>query len=560
MIRFTIILFLYSAVIFLNACSDSDQSLKLVEIDGTFTRWEPVSLTFNHQDNRSDEFNDQSTKRFLHGIFRNIENEIIVHGYLENINQNADKSTWQLNFTPSDYGIWSYHVIITEELLTTKAELEKYLNHEKAPVCSGSFKITPRNNTSFPYDPGFVTYSREGFFYRGHNETRYIYNGIHVDHRSIVRFNQFVNSEMKHALDKTNPIPSLNRDSIRVVQTDSVNIHTIDESITFKPGINGIQVSIPEIFPDSHEMDYSKSEFDTLNNLQKNIDTLNESGLITILEIFNLQMQNQENLVLDQKVRMHLQNMVARFSHNTGLIWKVNTTGFLDNSQQEIKEITRLIRILDPYNHPILITCNQDDIALESFAGYPFIEGVILDHTEEMPSEYLYEIKKISAQKGKKWILFTYTKSIYNGEKMMNMIWTGVLAGRSGHIWSTEVDPDLKSLNMEFACVNSIQDKLSSVTIPYSTVLTNDSLHSVNKYGIQSDVELFITYSSGITEYKLDSLQTGSFSIEWINLDNDSIYYKTDTVLNGQYNNLTLLSPDTDNSIKWLSIIRAINN
>ena len=115
MIKNTIIFFLFSAGIFLTSCSNPDNRPDLVEIQSTLRQWEPITLTF-HLPGVPDEINQTlSSENFLYGIFRHIDEEIIVHGYFagkHSLNsENSFNNTWKIRFTPSNYGIWTYQTI-----------------------------------------------------------------------------------------------------------------------------------------------------------------------------------------------------------------------------------------------------------------------------------------------------------------------------------------------------------------------------------------------------------------------------------------------------------------
>ncbi|MFC2124889.1 DUF5060 domain-containing protein [Bacteroidota bacterium] len=548
MVRNTRIFFLFAAGIILYSCSDTDYELELIEIHGTLKQWEPLTLTF-HQPGKQLESNQLSSSgNYLYGIFRRIDKETIVPGYFAGVHAiDPDmnyNNTWKINFTPDNYGIWTYQVILIEDLPASEEDLEKQIKNQDSRVYSDDFKIIPRegNHDSFR-SPGFIQYSNDGFLIQNENEERYILNCISVNGDLL---NQYVNFT-EHYYNKSFPTDTL------------VDQSEISDDIK-NPGLNGVKLSISDILSDLTSFDRSQADLDSINEIQRNLEKVYRHGFVTVFEIMDLTSEKDDVQSLDNKTLAYLREMIARFSHNTGLIWSIKTSGNLDTKKGLIKDITKLIRDMDPYDHTILITCGPDDVSLETFIGYPFIDGIIMDNSNQFPADKLFMIKNLSTQKGRKWILLENVQTSIQYTNVRDIIWSRTLSGNSGLIWTPESDLDnymeFEAFNSNISFIKMVNSINSSYKIPYDAKMIRESQNTTEHFGMRFSDDFIIIYLSNDMSYHLDSLSPGSYSITWKNLSTDSIHDQLETSFSNSVNNLVLSSPDMDVPAHWLTIIQ----
>jgi hypothetical protein len=564
MVRNTIIFFLFSAGIILTSCSEPDYMLELIEIEGTLKQWGPVTFTFRLSDDQS-ESDQLPSGKFIYGIFRHINEVTAVQGYytgayLKNPDEEL-KDTWKITLTPENYGIWTYQVIMLEELLFSPSDIESYFNDHSSHIISGTFKIIPweRNQKSFR-SPGFMHYSKEGFLIQNGDKKRYLLNCISIKGEQLYRNTNFLDSFFNN--------PAGNEFGSSPPQNDSTGLEHRDQFLkqsggqkeVTHPGINGIKVTGFDLLSGLISSDRSPAHLESIRQQQDALDRLSEYGIIIVFEILDLYSGKYEIADLDPDTRIYLSEIIARFSHNTGLLWYVNTAGNLDTEVRFIKDITKFVRGIDPYDHPILIGCNSEDVSLETYIGYPFIEGIIMEDITDFPSGNLLAIKNLSNQKGRKWIIFENTVNPGSNIEIQDLIWSRWLSGVSGLIWNLESvsdpqkEPDI--LPSLFSGIYTLKKINSSYNISYNTEIVSDSLDTVGKFGVRSNDNIYMIYLSGNTSYVLDSLNSGSYSIGWINLTTDSVYKEFQTSLPNSYNNLELSPPDPDIPANWLSIIQ----
>ncbi len=565
MVRYTVIFFLFTTGIILTSCSDTDNELELIEIHGALRQWEPVTLIFHLSEIPDEKHQTLSSKKFFYGILQHIDEETLVHGYFSGKHTiKTDKlfnNTWKISFTPGNYGVWTYKVIMTEDLITTAEELRKYLKSVKPVVYSGTLKIIPSEGKKDSFrSSGLIKYSNKGFLINNNDDGRYILNCISVDGTWLDQYTDLNKSYFDNLNDSEKARSLLIHDTIRLASYSSSVIQSGTKHKTNYPGLNGIKLSTSGILSDLTSIEISQANLDNINNMQVCIENLNQLGTITIFELLDFNSDKIEIEALDDDMMIYLREIIARFSYNTGLIWTLGTSGNLDKKGQVIKDITKFVREMDSYDHPILIGCGPNDILLKTFTGYPFIDGIIMENILGYSINKLFMIKNISARKGRKWILLVDEKSVNISDNIHGTIWTRILAGGSGLIWNLQSNPvnqlDFEALNSNFSLMEKINYINNRFDIPYDSEIISDSLKSDKNFGVKSGNAFFMTYLSDKVSYHIDSLSSGSYSISWINLSTDSIHVQSDTTFLNPYNNLILTSPETVISSNWISIVQ----
>jgi hypothetical protein len=114
--------------------------------------------------------------------------------------------------------------------------------------------------------------------------------------------------------------------------------------------------------------------------------------------------------------QLYFRELIARFGHHLGLIWNLGEengpASFSPHAQndKQRKAMTRFLKKVDPYKHPVLLHTHSHDPArgeiLDQIVGFKALDGLSLqaDKREGVP-KVIRELKALSKAAGKEWLI-----------------------------------------------------------------------------------------------------------------------------------------------------------
>jgi hypothetical protein len=168
--------------------------------------------------------------------------------------------------------------------------------------------------------------------------------------------------------------------------------------------------------------------------------------------------QEEENEQLLGKLttlrKLYYRELIARFAHHHALIWDLSEE--MDRwryyTREDIEEICRFIKGLDPYQHPIQYVqwkgeLLPDEKGYGRLLGFPLFDGTALQHDPEFTHEATRKWVSLSAAAGHPWLVGVIeinptstgvlpdADDYWHDRVRKHSVWGNLMAGGSGTVF-----------------------------------------------------------------------------------------------------------------------------
>jgi hypothetical protein len=294
---------------------------------GTFTLWSEVEIPFKGPSSSGLSVdNNPFQVDFAVTFFDPAENQIIVPGFYQGDDQGGmDGDIWLVRFSPDSLGEWRYRTSSSQELLdghsgvfevVTESQCEDgrigdYQNFE----CLGRLTYTGQHYLSFSDGTAWLK--------GGVNEPEdFLAPGVNAG---------FANKE---------------------AAIDFLAEHKVNSVYLVLHNINGDGKNVwPWHGSTQGEAKRNTKHFDIgkLQEWEGLFDYLQDKGIVLHLVL------EDDSAWTGFDRQVYYREMVARFAHHQGIIWNISEEFNENYSPDEIKQYAKMLRDLDPYDHPITV-------------------------------------------------------------------------------------------------------------------------------------------------------------------------------------------------------------
>ncbi len=288
---------------------------------------------------------------------------------------------------------------------------------------------------------------------------------------------------------------------------------------------------------------------------------------------------------------LYFHELIARFGHHPALIWNLGEengpapwvpTGAQTDRQR--KDSAKFLKEQDPYNHPVVIhTLPNDDLrapVLDSLMGFPFLDGISLQHYERTTAaNTVIRLKEESKNAGNEWMITmdeigmwhtgakVDTADINHPTLTRYVLWGTLLSGAAGVEWYFGAHSPHNDLTSEDW---RQRDRLWEISnhaklffeehLPYWEMKPNHTLVNVDSaYVLAKTDSLYALYIPDFTSADLDLKDAnGQFQIRWFNpFDGGSLQKGTvETISGGKQQSLG--APPTRLNEDWVLLVEKI--
>lgn len=288
---------------------------------------------------------------------------------------------------------------------------------------------------------------------------------------------------------------------------------------------------------------------------------------------------------------LYFHELIARFGHHPGLIWNLGEengpapwvpTGAQTDRQR--KDSAIFFKEQDPYNHPVVIhTLPNDDLrapVLDSLMGFPFLDGISLQHYERTTAaNTVIRLKEESKNAGHEWMVTmdeigmwhtgakVDTADINHPTLTRYVLWGTLLSGAAGVEWYFGAHSPHNDLTSEDW---RQRDRLWDISnhaklffeeyLPYWEMKPNHTLVNVDSaYVLARTDSLYALYIPNFTNAELDLRDAnGPFQIRWFNpFEGGSLQKGTvETISGGKQQSLG--APPTRLNEDWVLLVEKI--
>lgn len=387
-----IVLFFLGATAFLIRWQSDRQKITNTEATGTYKKWEEITLEFtaSHADLSQTSSNPNPFLDYkLTVLISKGSKSYTIPGYFVGDGNGGGGKKWRAHFNAESEGTWNY----TATLVTGGGVAVNGSGGSSVGISpsSGSFSVAGESNLG-----GFYSYCG-----------RLIYAQAH--YLKCLKTNQYwVKGGSNSPENFINNIeyPDVYQNALAVLTylaDKKVN------SIYFLPmNLGG---DWKDTYPFVNQTDithYDVSKMTIWNNFFK------EAMKKEVSLEFVLNEQEQSNreylgLTLTEARKLFYRELIARFSHHLALRWIITEENRFPTS--DLKAFAAFIRGLDPYDHPIAVHTNKDDLHFyHDLLGDPNFDATSIQFTTKRNSYdnaslFTEEWREKSANAGRPWVI-----------------------------------------------------------------------------------------------------------------------------------------------------------
>jgi len=285
--------------------------------------------------------------------------------------------------------------------------------------------------------------------------------------------------------------------------------------------------------------------------------------------------------------KLYLRELVARFSHLSGLIWNLGEEhGPVEwspygQTSEDTKKMTKYLRQIDPYNNPIVVhthSTNPDRTKLiKPYLGFKHLDGISLQcaHPNEV-NNVVQKWTKLSQDSSKKWLVTMdeigpYQEGVVpdsinhtHDTLRSKVLWGSLMAGAAGLEWYF----GYKHPNSDLTCENwrtretMWQQTETALTffekyLPYWNMKSaNDLVSNKQAYCFAKEGKIYAVYlhNGGDTQLKLKNAK--KYDIKWFNpRSGGKLISSRKSILKGPgWKNIG--QPPQDRNKDWVVLIR----
>jgi hypothetical protein len=269
---------------------------------------------------------------------------------------------------------------------------------------------------------------------------------------------------------------------------------------------------------------------------------------------------------------LYYRELVARFSHHQNVIWNIGEEN--DNSDPQRKGFANYIRSLDPYDHPITVHTDFNDVigTYDGLVGDPNFEATSIQGNGSNYNMWAIQVRNLSANAGRPWAVYGDEQGPAVKADLSNLtqlrrdtLWGNLMGGGAGVEWYFGYQGSFGDVQSEdWRIVDPLWNTTRHAVEFFQTYLpfermnpdngltanTNDYVHAV-----PGEVYAVYLKTGGTTTLNLQSF-AGTYAVEWYNprtgggLQVGSVPTITGSGLVG------IGSPPSDTGNDWVALIR----
>lgn len=574
------------------------------QIAGELRQWHKVTLTFEgpyaSETGTPNPFLDYR----LVVVFSKGTKRYVVPGYFAADGNAAETGAsegnrWRVHFVPDEPGLWSYYVSFRQGPAVAVSLAPEAGDPVPPDGVYGTFTVLPTNKSGRDHRArGILRYTGEHYLrYAGTGEP-FLMVGTQSP-ENFLAYWEFDNTRDHRGADvKKMPHPdglhhyeAHVRDwrpgdptwrggrgkgiigALNYLASKGMNTFY---TLTMNVGGDGYDI-YPWIAPDQVTR-YDVSKLDQWEIVFSHMDTLGLHLILVTQEEENEQLLGK--LTIERK--LYYRELIARFAHHHALTWDIDEE--MDRwryyTERDIKEICQYIKALDPYDHPIQYVqwkaeLMDDRKGYSRLLGFPFFDGVAMQHDPESTHQETIKWVERSAAAGHRWLvrLIEMNPGIvpdhedYWHDKARKLsLWGNLMAGGSGTIFFFIKEHD--DLNCEdFRSRDHLFDLMRYAHEFFTTYLpfphmrhADDLTPDPRDYVFAQPGQVYAIYlpEGGRAQLDLRGV-SGSFSVEWFNPRVGGALRKGSVVRiqGGQVCDLGL--PPSDPGQDWAILVRRIH-
>ncbi len=354
-------------------------------VTGELRTWHRVSITFDGPTTNESADPNPFLDYRLNVTFTNGATNIVVPGFYAADGDAAESSAvtgnkWRVHFSPPLTGLWNYVASFrtgTDVAVSTNATAGTATGFDGA---SGSFTIPTTDKTGADFrGKGLLEYV--GQRYLQFAETgKYFLKGGADSPENFLAYNGFdqtpaSHSYTPHAGDWNTGDPSWNGTAGRNI-IGAINYLASEgmNSVYFLTmNVDGDGDDVWPWTSSSNQQRFDCSKLDQWEVVFSHMDEIGIQLHVITQETENNDLINGGSLGTERQ--LYYRELVARFGHHLAVDWNLGEENV--NSDAERKSYANYIRLLDPYNHPIVVHTypGDKDQVYDPLLGFADFEG-----------------------------------------------------------------------------------------------------------------------------------------------------------------------------------------
>jgi hypothetical protein len=464
-------LFLTAAAILMASAS----ILPAQMITGELRQWHQVILTFTGPATGEEADQNPFYDYRLDVTFEQEGRKLVVPGYFAANGDAANTSAksgdkWRVHFVPDAIGEWTYKVSFRHSKEVAVAD-DPLAGKAMAPDgTAGKLTIIPSDKTGRDHRfQGTLEYVGEHYArYKGTGEY-FIQEGAQSP-ENFLAYAEFddtkdhggTKNDLRNGLHHYEPHikdwrpgdPTWKGDKGKGI-IGALNYLASEGMNTFYSVFMSVDADGREIYPWSsydERVRYDVSKLAQWEIVLSHMDTLG-------LQLMVITQEEENEKILGKMTpqrKLFYRELIARFSHHHALLWDLSEE--MDRwdyySGEDIKDICKYIKKLDPYKHPIQYVQWKAELleerkmpGFERLLGFSQFDGTGLQQDYYNTSRYTKQWVDLSAEAGHKWLVgvieinptktgvLTDEEDFWHDKIRKHAIWGNLMAGGSGTVF-----------------------------------------------------------------------------------------------------------------------------
>ncbi len=551
----------------------NSKTINTKDSTSVFSKWHTITLSFNGPEtSETDSYNPFLNYR-LSVEFKNKKSKKIIRGFYST-NGNASEtsaksgSVWQVRFTPNDIGEWSYSAKLHKgDSIALSTNLNK---GTLTPITNseGNFIVVKSDKEGIDFRAKGRLEASNGYFKFKNTNQYWLKTGTNSPEnllgykdfddtyriKSEAREGEAVAPEEIHAFKphlkdwKTgDPYWKKNKGKSLIGGLNYLSEKGMNSAYFLTLNILGDGKDVwPYITPN----DFTRFDVSKLDQWEIVFQHMQSKGILLHMVI----QETENETMLDNGDtgplrQLYFLELIARFGHHLGLVWNLGEengpapwTPIGQNDRQR-KEMTKFIKEMDPYNHPVLLHTHSHDPLrsdiLNDILGFKDLDGLSLQQAEREQVGTIIKNWKAKAKKANNEWLITMDEigmwhtaalpdslDVNHNTLTHHALWGALLSGAAGVEWYFGAKYPHNDLNSEDW---RQRDRLWEITnharsffekhVPYWDMQPMNEIISLEGsycYGKENT-----TYVAYLPKYKSGTINLGNakeaFSIQWYN-------------------------------------------
>ena len=444
-------------------------------ITGELRQWHQVILTFTGPASSEDAEPNPFYDYRLDVTFAKDGREIVVPGYFAADGNAAETSAtagdqWRVHFVPDAVGEWTYTVSFRTAPQVAVADDPQAGQPLSPDGATGTLTILPTDKFGRDHRyQGTLEYVGEHYArYKGTGEY-FIQEGSQSP-ENFLAYWEFDNT-VDHGGSRNDLIDGLHRYEPHIRDwrpgdptwqdgkgkgiIGALNYLAHEGMNTFYSVFMSVEADGREIYPWTsydERVRYDISKLAQWEIVLSHMDTLG-------LQLMVITQEEENETILGKMTpqrKLYYRELIARFSHHHALLWDLSEE--MDRwdfySGEDIKEICRYFKALDPYDHPIQYVQWKAELlearnmpGYERLLGFDMFDGTGLQQDYDNTSTYTQKWVDLSAEAGHKWLVgvieinpvrtgvVTDEEDYWHDNMRKHAIWGNLMAGGSGTVF-----------------------------------------------------------------------------------------------------------------------------